>query len=307
MVSNLEDTFEQPTMNTIPWKESIWFLDIDDTLIDTAGASPQATVAMRKVLERYFDHEVAVKFQDGVTRLFHLVLAGHQARRGEDMQLEREHQRLISSLEKYQQPVREKYGVIKKWSREVFVKLIADEIGVTVTPAMVREAADAYWQTRAEVTHIFPHALTLLRQIREHGRLIFFLTSSDARLTMREDGLFEYDPVYSEERKRERVLAMRKRGLDYDDVSIGDPEDKPHLDFFMKGIRLVEKRLRQKLERGSCIVVGDSFSADLQTPLQQLGFGMGVLFVKGQKKTKSHGNYISTGILSDVAHFLQSQ
>ncbi len=144
-----------------------------------------------------------------------------------------------------------------------------------------------------------------MTEIKTHGRPIYLITSSDARLKMDEIGQFDYDPPYSENLKKQRIELLRKKGIPYNALSIGDPEDKPHLDFFEKGIKIAEQHLGANIDFGNAIMVGDSYAGDLQVPREKLGFGLTVLFNKSTSTTEINASrQISTGNLSKVSDFL---
>lgn len=46
-------TTTQNITPAISWKDSIWFSDVDDTLIDTMGASIPGSEGIRDVFERH--------------------------------------------------------------------------------------------------------------------------------------------------------------------------------------------------------------------------------------------------------------
>jgi len=126
--------------------------------------------------------------------------------------------------------------------------------------------------------------LNLFKKIKSHNRPIYFVTGSDARLKMNSQELFDYDPKYSEQFKAKRINALKNKGLFFNALSIGDPEDKPHLDFFEKAVTIAEKDLGHKLDYKNSIMFGDSYVADLQIPREKMNFGLVVLFKKGQEK-----------------------
>lgn len=293
---------ETPEIAKIPWDKSVWFFDIDDTLIDTAGTTVAASDGVRQVFEAKFGQERAKQVQENFNIIFNLMLAGHQATEGHSAE---DYDNLISRIEAAQQRVKEKYGSFKKWSREVFIKLAADDAGLEVTPELVHQAADAYWRELTEKTEVFPGVAGLIVEIQKHNRPLYLITSSDARLKMDESGQFDYDPGYSEELKRQRIDLLKQKGISFNGLSIGDPEDKPHLDFFEKGIKIAEADLGYPVDFQNAIMIGDSFAGDLQVPKEKLGFGLTVLFNKGRNATEvKDGHQISTGNLSEVSDFL---
>lgn len=282
-----------------------WFFDIDDTLIDTAGSSEAAAEGMKAVLITAYSPKICAQFVREFMAIFDLMLLGYRIKSEADWEGKEQEKHafhaLIQTIEARQTPVQEKWGSIKKWSREVFIAIAAERCGISVTPPLIREAASAYWLTLTNQTIIFPGASQLLDVLKQKGLGIYLLTSSDGRLVMRQDGLFEYDPVLSEQLKRQRIELLRERGIAYDVLSIGDPEDKPHLAFFEKGLAAVQSVTGRQVDPAQSIMVGDSFAGDLQTPLEKLDFAYVVLFEKNRVKTEQQNAIIKTGDLGDIA------
>ncbi len=235
IVENLA-TSKKHELVRIAWEESIWFSDIDDTLIDTMAASVPGSDGIREVFAEHCEDDKAKAVQSNFNTIFQHMIDGYRVRSEAGWELvtggKHGFEELMSTIASMQSQVLEEFGHIKKWSREIFIKLAADQAGVNVTPELVHEAADAYWVTLTENIEIFPDALELSNEIAKHGRPLYLVTSSDARLKMQSNSQFIYDPVYSELLKRQRIELLRARGLKFKTVSIGDPEDKPHPDFF---------------------------------------------------------------------------
>lgn len=296
-------------MHQIKWSESIWFSDIDDTLIDTAGTTLEASEGIRKVFADKFDNETAQKIQDCFNDTFRIMLAGLRNKSNEDWLKSNVKKAVFENLweqvENCQQEIINQYGAVKKFSREVFIKICADKAGITVTPDTVNEAADAYWMTLSQKTKFFPGVLDLIKEIKKNGRPICLVTSSDARLKLKPNGQFKYIPRYSEDFKRERIQLLKEKGMDFNVISIGDPEDKPFLDFFEKAVKLAEANLNMSINLSNAIMMGDSYGADLQTPKEKMGFGLTVLYRHGKENTEVvDGHQINTGNLFEVAKFL---
>lgn len=294
----------------IPWSQSVWFFDIDDTLIDTAKNSVGASEGVREVFEARFGSEIGRNIQARFNETYNLMYQGYTVKN--DSEWDRvpggreAFERLNERVAECQKAVVEKYGMHKKWSREIMIKLASDDLGIHVTPELVHEAADGYWMTLARLSDPFPQALDLVRNIKAHRRPLYLITSSDARLKMGEDGQFEYTPEYSEALKRERIVILRDKEIDYNALSIGDPEDKPHLDFFGKGIRKAEEDLGHPLDLGNTIMIGDSFAGDLKTPKEQMGFGLVVLFQKDRGElVVDDAHQVTTGDLGKVSKLLE--
>ncbi len=291
----------------LSWQESIWFFDIDDTLIDTAGTSLDASKKVAEILTNHLNPQQVDSLQKAFNQVFLINLSGHQAgaTKIEGPLLNYTYDQLQTDISNRQKSVVEKYGAYKKWSREVFLKIAADKLGFSLTSETIQEAIDAYWIALSQQTIVFPSALELIKHIKAHQRPIYFITSSDARLNMDSEGQFSYDPIYSEGLKRQRIELLRDKGLDFNAVSIGDPEDKPTPEFFLKGVNIATQDLGREIELNKSIMVGDSFSGDLQTPKEKLGFGLVVLFNKGINETVIiDEREVHTGHLAEIATFL---
>lgn len=277
-------------MIKIPWSKSIWFFDVDDTLVDTASNSVSASEGIRQIFESRFNSTVGKNIQTRFNQIYNLMYQGYKVKKDAEWDEipggKEAYEKLNKRIADYQKGVVAKYGTYKKWSREIFIKLAIEDLGIKVSPEFILESADAYWMTLTKLSDPFPQALQLVKQIKQHGRPIYLITSSDARLKMKEDGQFEYIPKYSEALKRKRVTILRNKGIEFNNLSIGDPEDKPHLDFFQKGIKIAEQDLDYPINLKNAIMVGDSFAGDLQTPKEQMGFGMVILFQKDRNSTE---------------------
>lgn len=290
---------EKKEIIKIPWAKSVWFFDIDDTLIDTAGTTEIAADGVRRAFEAEFGEEKAQEVKANFVAIFNLMLVGHQATDSEKIE---EHKKLLSKIEALQP---DRTYSPKKWSREIFVKLAAEEAGLEVSPELVHEAADAYWQDLGHKTEVFVGVRELIAEIKRRGRPIYLITGSDARLKMQINGTFFYDPEYSERLKRERIELLREKGIDFNLVSTGDPQDKPHIDFFQKAIKLATDDMDEPIDFKNTIMVGDSYAGDLKVPLEHFGFGLGVLFNKNDKSTRTaSSNQLNTGNLLTVKDYL---
>lgn len=285
---------------------NIWFFDIDDTLIDTASASQFASKGIKEVFKKRFNHSLAQKATCSFNQIFNLMLVGYRAKDNSDWKNlprgKKAFKSLLHQVETYQVEVKKKYGAVKKWSREVFIKIAADENQITVSPELVQKAAVGYWQTLTQKTSVFPGAKQLFSYLKSKKAPIFLITSSDSRLKMKPSGQFIYDPKYSENLKKNRIELLKNKGIDYWGLSIGDPEDKPSIEFFQKGLKLAARTLGKEVNTQNCIMVGDSYGGDLKTPYKKLDFGAVVLFEKnGPKKlVKKSPRFFATGDLSQL-------
>ena len=294
----------------ISWKDSFWFSDVDDTLINTAKNTEVASEGVEQVFTARFGEEVGKTIQKNFIEIFHTMMAGLRNKTDADWSTSAIKKDVFDELwkemENYQQEIKDKYGAIKKFSREVFIQIAADRANLDISPELLYEAADAYWVTLSEKTELLPGVKELTDTIKDHGRPLYLVTSSDARLKLKQNGQFEYIPEYSEAFKRERMQLLRDKGLEFNIVSIGDPEDKPHLDFFQKGINLAEKDFGFQLNLKNAIFMGDSFAADLQTPKEQLGFGLVVLCQEEKTGVEIVDEHqIITGNLGEIISYFE--
>lgn len=299
-------------MKKMLWSKSIWFFDVDDTLVNTASpeAMAAAAVGIAKVFKANYGTKIAESVQGEFIRLFNLAVAGYRVVDpqewknipGGESAIEELHRR----IDALQPGTIKKYGKAKKWSREIFIKIASQNVGVDTSAEVILEAADAYWMTLAEECKVFPDALRLFREIEGHNRPIFLITGSDARLRLDKKGEFVYEPEVSEALKRERIEILRNKGINFKSVSIGDPIDKPHKEFYLKGVKNAQDELGDSFSFENSIMVGDSYKGDLQVPKDELGFGMVVLYQPGDGETVINDDkQITVPTLSDITTFLE--
>ncbi len=289
-------------IDKINWSGAIFFFDVDDTLFDTTANSYVAADSIYQVLKKEIGEEKSLLVKNKFKSVFKILADHHMGITNVDME---EYNRLIARITHLQKSVVKKFGSIRKWSREVFLKIAAESFDIDLKSELIYKAVDAYWNTISERSVPIKGVFEFFDEIKKHNRPVFLLTGSDARLQFDGAGSFSYDPQYSESFKRKRINALKNRGLYFNAVSIGDPEDKPHLDFFEKGIKTAEDDLNKKIETKNAVMFGDSYKADLQVPREELGFGLAVLFRKGQEKLIEEGEkYVSTGNLLLVKDYL---
>ncbi len=298
------------TVEKILWEKSVFFFDVDDTLINTAAVTPIAAEEIKKVFASNYSDEVGRQIETEFNHIFATMTIGHKAKSEYDWipfpQEKSKYDDLMSTIEQTQVHIRKEHGGIRKWSREFFIWYAAKSVGLTVAPEIILEAADAYWLAISEKTTAYPSAIQLLQTIHEHNRPVFLVTGSDARLTFGTDGQFHYDPSYSEGFKRGRMQLLREKGITFHGISIGDPEEKPHKDFFLKGIRQAQENLGMPIDLRHAIVMGDSYAADLQTPKEQLNFGLAVLYDIHRRNTEIvDDHYAMIGSHSQLLDFLK--
>ena len=286
----------------INWSDAVFFFDVDDTLIETAKNSIIASQGIFNTLKKELGKEKAKSVTERFRYIFNTLANQHWANQDQDHS---EYDSIIDEINKFQKPVVEKYGNIRKWSREVFLKIASDDLSIHLNPELIYESINNYWEMVSDNSTPIEGVLNLFKKIKSHNMPIYFVTGSDARLKMNSQELFDYDPKYSEQFKAKRINALKNKGLFFNALSIGDPEDKPHLDFFEKAVTIAEKDLGHKLDYKNSIMFGDSYVADLQIPREKMNFGLVVLFKKGQEKPIEEAeSYISLGNIYSVTDYL---
>lgn len=287
--------------HNLNWNEAIFFFDVDDTLINTFTNSIKASAAFSEVLSKEIDPNIANLIQERFKEIFQILAYGHWGKSVAN----NEHAEIIARITTLQSPVISQYGSIRKWSREVLLKIAAEKYHINLSSALIQAAVNKYWEKVAKLSVPKEGVLELFNTIKNHHRPIYLVTGSDARLKLNDEGLFIYDPKESEQFKINRMELLKSEGFIFDGVSIGDPEDKPHRDFFQKAISVAEKDLGYPIENKNLIMFGDSYEADLETPERKLGFGLVVLYRQDQAQTiEENDRYISTSSLLSVTNYL---
>ena len=297
-------------MKIPPLREAIWFFDVDDTLIDTAGASRPASQGIASALAAALGRARAEAVRDRYAALFDLMMISHRvapegAWPGRERQ-KKEHAALLRRIKAAQPRVIEQWGKMRKWSREILITLAAEDArsssGSGLDPHLAVAASNEYWAEVARLAGPLRESVSLLAELRRRKRPCFFVTSSDARLRVAGDGSFVYDPLYSEQLKRQRLAGLAGMGFSHERLTIGDPEDKPGEDFFRKALREAGLALGRTVAPAECVIVGDSFPHDLLTPLEKLGFGRGILLVRDQESAlKPNKRLLITGRLDRIS------
>ncbi len=290
------------------FKNKIFVFDYNHTLVNTALAHGKAMKEMAKVMQKLgFKKQQIKDIIKGVHYSTSLMIAGFLITNDREWDYvpggKEAYKELLQDIEYYQRGVLQKWGFIKKWSREVFLQKAAKDIGVKLTNNIIRQIVDAYWEAISCVKP-FVEAKILFRELRKQGISVFILTSSDGRLKL-VNRQFIYDPVFSEKTKRKRLQRLREDGLRFKDLIIGDPEDKPTKAFFEKGVAHIRKSLKVKVNFNDLVMIGNSYQDDLDVPLRELSFGAGILVEEHKKPKKIDHNLFIVGNLREVVDLLK--
>lgn len=302
-------------MNNLLSPQKVWFFDLDDTLISTMDVHKKACEGVYLTAVNYYQENIARQASDLFCHYFALLFDAYHLKNEDDWKNpnfnKQEYEELLTRMKLAQKNVLAKFHFIKKWSREVLIKLALEKTltdfkiptNQELNKEIVYKSAEKYWNLTVEYMHVFDDAKKLLEKIKEVGEHIFIMTSSDGRLLMDNNYEFYYNPAYSERLKRERIEKMQDKGLIYDGLIIGDPQDKPSIEYFEKCIALAENYTKNKINNSDFIVVGDSYEGDLKIPLEQLHVSLAVLI--NRKIKTSHfirNNYIECSNLMELVN-----
>jgi hypothetical protein len=121
------------------------------------------------------------------------------------------------------------------WSRELWLKILAEELELDLNGNAIMAAIDNYWKGRSSVATIYPDAIKFLSTAPKNTRF-FAATASDDRLKFVGDRII-YDPAYSEQKKIERIMMQGLgRFFKPEQIITGDPYNKPSEEYWEKCI-----------------------------------------------------------------------
>jgi len=289
-------------------KNKIFLFDVNHTLINTAMGHLHAMRSMeQKLIEAKVEKDKANKIIKHVHYITSLMIVGFlmvNEDEWDDVPGGREaYKELISKIHIHQKLIYKKWGFIKKWSREVFLKIAADLMGINLNSKIIKIVVDAHWNAITEKAKPFSSAKILFKELKKRNIPVYLLTSSDGRLLFKNETFF-YDPSYSEQSKKKRMEQLRKDGLYFDDIIVGDPEDKPSKDFFLKGISIAHRASRRNINPKDMVIVGNSYEDDLDVPINELGFGLGILVDKSISRSHMSKNIIELNDLRKIINLL---
>ncbi len=265
------------------WQDTVWFLDVDDTILNTDGAHDYGAKLAQQHLSRGIDPQDAEKIIALFNKKYWFIRQGYSAKDPADWEKipggQAAYEVLLDQIRSYQPEVIKKFGAAKLWSREVLLKLCADELRIELAGSMAEDAAAAFWEGVAQKSAVLPDAQALIAEIKRRGRSVHLFTSSDGHLSYNQPRqTFTYDPDRSRQQKIQRIERYRDQGLTYDTLTTGDPLDKPALSGFQSMLLAAEEYQHRPVEPQCCIMIGDSYQGDLAVPHDQLGFGLCVWY-----------------------------
>jgi FMN phosphatase YigB (HAD superfamily) len=292
------------------YPRTIWLVDVDDTLTDTARMNTAASRSIVEVLAPMVGESKAAEVVEHLIATFQFMVSFHQSTTNEEKAFtadqRRMHEQFQSRIVNCQREIKSKWGVTKNFSREVMLKIAAEDSGVDLDPAQIQRCSDHYWDHVHSHALFFKNAIRLTKSIDQVGSPLYLITSSDARFTLKQNGQFDYDPAYSRSDKDVRMEGLRTSGLRYRKAFIGDPVDKPSEEFFENVYTEVEEDLRRPIEPDHLIILGDSYRADLETPITKTRAALAILYRRGQEEVLvEKERVVSVGDLGVVNDFVR--
>jgi FMN phosphatase YigB (HAD superfamily) len=237
--------------------------DIDYTFIDADIYHQEGISAIKKTFGE--------KFAKEVDDLFNLMIEGHRKSSDEVWDKRDEFNNAIEGIKKLQSSFVDQYGH-KVWSRGTWIILTAEKLGKTLTKEEVEKSRDAYWEAVSNSSSLYTDVDAFIKGIEEKNIPLVLMTSSDSVLIVNDDLTIDYDPEFSEKRKRERLKQL---SFKYDGLIIGDPYDKPDERFFDKVFKEIQGLGEYPIAR--ILVIGDSKRNDLEVPQSR---GCATLLIK---------------------------
>jgi FMN phosphatase YigB (HAD superfamily) len=278
-------------------------LDVDDVLLATQQAEPEAAQALLVALSEHLDVEKAASV--------------HRVFVDQWRTLQRQHWRcaetvsddyvvLQKRIAHWQRGVIQDGYEVKPWSRQALLACALASHGVEVSEKLVRSVTEAYWQDMAGSATVHPDAAVALDRLRSMGCRFHLATDSDGFLVFDESRqTFSYDPEASAREKILRLRALWRLGVGPGDVTVGDPIGKPNPEFCRRTIVDFSEKIGHDIDIRRTVVVGDSLSRDIE-PFLSLGVASGVWLVRelagGKPPRCSHPAVAVVGSLDDSWH-----
>ncbi len=152
---------------------------------------------------------------------------------------------------------------LKHWSRERWIEIASDQLGLGFNHGETARARDLYWESLSREARVYPDAEVFLRRLADRKLPLVLMTASDSVLRQTEAG-FAYDPAFAAAYKRRRLSLLP---ILADEAVIGDPHDKPSAAFFDLVDAAVRRQSMAPFER--VLAVGDSPKSDLAVPVER--------------------------------------
>lgn len=258
----------------------VYFLDIDDCLIKTSRLTDKHQEVVFGEFEK-FNIRNAREITQEISNSFNLLFDHHQGKsliKNEKKILEE----FMEEMKTVEKPIIEKFGEVKKWSREVYIYLSAKKYGINLSNTILIDITNTLWNYTSQNASFYPDSLPFLRLLQKNKNPIYLITSSDCRLILDDkSGLFSYNPDYSRQLKLKRLSKFISLGIPKKNIFIADPYDKPNPWIFQEALNQAKKEMKTPF---TSIMIGDSLKNDL-LPAKTVGIER-LVWLKRNSKEK---------------------
>lgn len=283
-------------------QKSVYFLDIDDCLIRTSRLE-------KNHLDRLSDslRQNGIQNYSQITQefglSFNILFSRHQGKiLGKIEQSIADF--YLSRLKEIEKPIIDRYGDIKRWSREAILYIAAERVNTKLNNAQLQSSVEALWDEITTRADFYPDALPFLKKLLDMKKPFYLITSSDSRLTLSETtGLFHYNPQHSKKLKMKRLKKFTKIGIPTDHIFIADPYDKPNSQIFLEAMNFALKELGSFFQS---VMIGDSVKSDL-LPAKKAGFEKLILLRRHRQMENIPGGIEIISTLSQLSYIQNSR
>jgi len=223
--------------------------DIDYTLVNFLSGHNSAIKTIRE--------ETGEEFSKAVDDIYQIIIEERMIKDFDEWNKKDEYIETVGRIKKLSS---------RKWSRESWIIIAAEKLGVKITKEEIETFRDIYWETVGKSSTLYEDTKAFLNMVSEKNIPLILMTSSDGVMKVQEDLSLIYNPEFSKETKEKRVKLLPIR---YSSLVIGDPIDKPDIEFF----RIIEKEIEKfgKFKKNNILFIGDSLKIDVAVP-EKLGY-----------------------------------
>lgn len=276
-------------MPKVPKRITNIFFDVDYTLVDFERGH-QAAVG-------FFRKEISLEFSRYFDNIFHTILEGLRVKNENWQNIpggKAFYDKMMCLMQDLQDTVEPKV-----WSRELYVDIISRELKLSFSPSRCQSTADYYWSTIVRYSTLYPEVATMIARLEQKKLSYHLFTSSDSRLVW-QAGRWFYDPEHSMEKKEERLRFLQSQGISPVSITIGDPVDKPKRSFYELMLKRASYSIGRTMKPEECLIVGDSYQGDIESPMSQLDIGLGFWIQRGRPAEKISDRIYSIRSLSEI-------
>src|SRR3990167_2240244 len=160
--------------------KTVFFLDIDDCLIETSRLGKAELTALETSLK-----DLGIDNANSITTefvsSFHRLYDRHQGKILSKIDTEKLNN-YMDRLKLLQTNIIQEYGQIKKWSRETFLYIAAEKYGIKLTADQINKASFSLWKAITDHNPFYPDALKFLKILISENLNFYLISSSDCRL-----------------------------------------------------------------------------------------------------------------------------